>query len=41
MIEAKTLAPDRKFTPERTLVEEFEISRITVRESLIRMEAEG
>ena len=41
MIEAQTLAPGSKFPPERTLAEEFEISRVTVRQALIRMEAEG
>ena len=41
MIEAQTLAPGSKLPPERTLAEEFEISRVTVRQALIRMEAEG
>ena len=41
MIEVQTLAPGSKLPPERTLAEEFEISRVTVRQALIRMEAEG
>lgn len=41
MIEAGTLAPGTKLPPERTLAEEFSITRVTVRQALIRMEAEG
>ena len=41
MIEAETLAPGSKLPPERALAEEFDISRVTVRQALIRMEAEG
>ncbi len=41
MIEAGTLAPGTKLPPERTLAAEFSITRVTVRQALIRMEAEG
>jgi DNA-binding GntR family transcriptional regulator len=41
MIEAGTLAPGTKLAPERTLAEEFSITRVTVRQALIQMEAEG
>jgi len=41
MIESGTLAPGTKFPPERALAEEFSITRMTVRQALIRMEAEG
>ncbi len=41
MIEAKALAPGSKLPPERALAKEFDISRLTVRQALIRMEAEG
>jgi len=41
MIEAGTLAPGYKFPPERVLAEEFSITRVTVRQALMRMEAEG
>ena len=41
MIEAGTLAPGTKLPPERALAEEFSITRVTVRQALIRMEAEG
>ncbi len=35
------LAPGTKLPPERALAEEFSITRVTVRQALIRMEAEG
>ncbi len=41
MIEAGTLAPGAKFPPERALAEDFSITRMTVRQALMRMEAEG
>ncbi len=41
MIEAGALAPGAKLPPERALAEEFSITRVTVRQALIRMEAEG
>ncbi len=41
MIEAGTLAPGTKLPPERALAEEFSITRVTVRQALMRMEAEG
>lgn len=41
MIEAGTLAPGAKLPPERALAEEFSITRVTVRQALMRMEAEG
>ncbi|MFV2032880.1 MAG: UTRA domain-containing protein [Gammaproteobacteria bacterium] len=41
MIEAGTLAPGAKLPPERTLSDEFSINRVTVRQALARMEAEG
>ncbi|MEE8394048.1 MAG: UTRA domain-containing protein [Rhodospirillales bacterium] len=41
MIEAGTLAPGTRLPPERALAEEFSITRVTVRQALIRMEAEG
>ncbi len=41
MIEAGTLAPGTKMAPERVLAEEFSITRVTVRQALARMEAEG
>ena len=41
MIEAGTLASGTKLPPERALAEEFSITRVTVRQALIRMEAEG
>ena len=41
MIEAGTLAPGAKLPPERALAEEFSITRMTVRQALMRMEAEG
>ncbi len=41
MIEAGTLAPGTKLPPERALAEEFSITRVTVRQALTRMEAEG
>ena len=41
MIEAGTLAPGSKFPPERALAEDFSITRMTVRQALMRMEAEG
>jgi len=41
LIEAGTLEPGAKFPPERTLADDFSITRMTVRQALIRMEAEG
>lgn len=41
MIVAGTLAPNHKFPPERILAEEFSITRVTLRQALMRMEAEG
>ncbi len=41
MIEAGTLAPGAKLAPERALAEEFSITRVTVRQALTQMEAEG
>ena len=41
LIEAGTLVPGTRFPPERALAEEFSITRVTVRQALIRMEAEG
>lgn len=41
MIAAGTLAPGTKLPPERVLAEEFSITRVTVRQALTRMEAEG
>jgi len=41
MIEAGALASGAKLPPERALAEEFSITRVTVRQALIRMEAEG
>ncbi len=41
MIEAGTLAPGAKLPTERALAEEFSITRVTVRQALARMEAEG
>jgi DNA-binding GntR family transcriptional regulator len=41
MIEAGTLAPGIRLPPERALAEEFSITRVTVRQALTRMEAEG
>jgi DNA-binding GntR family transcriptional regulator len=41
LIEQGSLAPGAKFPPERTLAEDFSITRMTVRQALIRMEAEG
>ena len=41
MIEAGALAPGTKLPPERALAVEFSITRVTVRQALIRMEAEG
>ena len=41
MIEAGTLAPGSKLPPERVLAEQFSITRVTVRQALARMEAEG
>ncbi len=41
MIEAGTLAPGAKLPPERALAEDFSITRVTVRQALARMEAEG
>ena len=41
LIEAETLATGSQLPPERALAEEFDISRVTVRQALLRMEAEG
>ena len=41
LIETGSLAPGARFPPERALAEEFSITRVTVRQALIRMEAEG
>lgn len=41
MIESGTLGPGARFPPERALAEEFSITRVTVRQALMRMEAEG
>lgn len=41
MIEAGTLTSGTRLAPERVLAEEFSITRVTVRQALIRMEAEG
>ena len=41
LIEAGSLAPGAKLPPERVLSEEFSITRVTVRQALSRMEAEG
>ncbi|VAW12690.1 Transcriptional regulator, GntR family [hydrothermal vent metagenome] len=41
MIEAGTLAPGTKLPPERALAEDFSITRVTVRQALMRMEIEG
>ncbi len=41
MIEAGALAPGTKLPSERALAEEFSITRVTVRQALIRMETEG
>lgn len=41
MIAAGTLAPNHKFPPERVLAEEFSITRVTLRQALMRMEVEG
>jgi DNA-binding GntR family transcriptional regulator len=41
MIEAGELAPGIKLPSERVLAEEFSITRVTVRQALSRMEAEG
>jgi DNA-binding GntR family transcriptional regulator len=41
MIEAGELAPGSRLPPERALAEKFSITRVTVRQTLIRMEADG
>ncbi len=41
MIEAGALAPGSKLPPERVLADQFSITRVTVRQALARMEAEG
>ncbi len=41
MIEDGTLVSGAKFPPERTLAETFSITRMTVRQALMRLEAEG
>jgi len=40
-IESGSLAPGAKLPPERALSDEFSINRVTVRQALSRMEAEG
>ena len=41
LIEAGRLVPGAKLPTERVLAEEFSITRVTVRQALTRMEAEG
>ncbi len=41
LIAAGSLAPGTRFPPERALAEEFSVTRVTVRQALMRMEAEG
>ncbi len=41
MIEAGTLSAGSKLPPERVLAEEFSITRVTARQALTRLEAEG
>ncbi|MFQ5776075.1 MAG: UTRA domain-containing protein [Kiloniellaceae bacterium] len=41
LIEAGSLAPGMKLPPERTLGDEFRITRVTVRQALMQLEAEG
>jgi DNA-binding GntR family transcriptional regulator len=41
MIEVGTLLPNAKLPPERALAEDFSITRVTVRQALARLEAEG
>ena len=41
MIETGALAPGSRLPPERALAEEFSITRVTVRQALMRMEAQG
>ena len=41
MIESEVLAPGTRLPPERALAEEFSITRVTVRQALKFMEAEG
>ncbi|MFK5977841.1 MAG: UTRA domain-containing protein [Rhizobiaceae bacterium] len=41
MIEEGALEPGAKFPPERALAEDFSVTRMTVRQALMRMEAEG
>ncbi|MCH8176643.1 MAG: winged helix-turn-helix transcriptional regulator, partial [Proteobacteria bacterium] len=41
LIESGSLAPGTKLPPERALSDEFSINRVTVRQALSRMEAEG
>lgn len=41
LIEAGSLVPGARFPPERALAEEFSITRVTVRQALVRLEAEG
>ena len=41
LIETGSLVPGAKLPPERTLSDEFSINRVTVRQALSRMEAEG
>lgn len=41
MIEDGSLAPGTKLPPERALAEDFSITRVTVRQALVRLESEG
>lgn len=41
LIEAGSLVPGARFPSERALAEEFSITRVTVRQALVRLEAEG
>lgn len=41
MIESGALAPGARLAPERALADEFSITRVTVRQALLQMEAEG
>jgi len=41
MIEDGSLTPGTKLPPERMLAEEFSITRVTVRQALVRLESEG
>ena len=41
LIETGALGPGMKLPPERTLSDEFRITRVTVRQALMQLEAEG